>query len=73
VLVYPQGEVVCKNINTVCYSVRVYIFVNITVITVGVNTVTVALTSKDKISVHLDKAYKGRRGIAPLILNRDAG
>ena len=49
-----------------------YIFVNITVITVGVNIVTVALTSKGKIDVHLNKAYKGRRGVAPLILNNGA-
>ena len=59
--------------NTVCYSVRVCIFVTVTVITVGVNTVTVAVTSKSKIVVRVIKACKGRRGVAPLILNHGTG
>lgn len=40
------------------------------VITVGVNTVTVALTSKGKIAVHV---VKGRGGVSPLILNHGTG
>lgn len=69
-LVCPQEKVLCKNAMP---YVTVYIFVTITVITVGVNTVTVALTSKSNIAVHVNKAYKGRRGVAPPILNRGTG
>jgi len=44
--------------------------VTITVITVGVSTVTVDVTSKGKIAVYISK---GRRGVAPLILNNGTG
>jgi hypothetical protein len=64
-LVYPQEEELCKNAKR---YVTVYVFLTITFITVGVNTVTVALTSKGKIAVHVR-----RRGVAPLILNHGTG
>jgi hypothetical protein len=50
-----------------CYSTC---FVTITVITVGVNTVTVHVTSKGKIAVYVSK---GRKGVAPLFLNNGTG